>query len=121
MGQASSNQPSFSVHRKSKGSEYSLVQFYLLIGQCQDPIKAFVRASRVWRVHDIRKFSGQEHGIDQHFPYRPTGNVMQPCLVCPIPGFNTPEEWDPNKEDWNNDFELVPLLISDVVSSSKVI
>lgn len=95
-----------------------------LLTVCQDPIKAFVRASRVWRVHDIKKFSGQEHGIDQHFPFRPAGNVMQPCLVCPIPGFNTPEEWDPNKEDCNNDFESVPLFpfsLFNVVSSSKVI
>lgn len=33
---------------------------------------------------------------------------MQSCLVCPTPGFNVPaEEWDPNREDWDHDFEYV--------------
>lgn len=46
---------------------------------------------RVWRELKIQKRSGQEHGIDKHFPDRAPGSVVVPCFRCPEPGFNMDE------------------------------
>lgn len=34
------------------------------------------------------KRSGQAHGVDEHLPFRPPGNVIVPCFACPELGFN---------------------------------
>jgi hypothetical protein len=47
----------------------------------------------------MRKRSGQEHGIDVHFPHRMPGSVMVPCFACPEPGFNMDEDDDMDEED----------------------
>lgn len=47
----------------------------------------------------MRKRSGQEHGIDAHFPHRMPGSVMVPCFACPEPGFNMNEDDDMDDED----------------------
>ncbi len=52
--------------------------------------KNFLRVQRVWRALTIIKRSGQVHGIDKHFPFRPKGSVVVPCFACPEIGFNLP-------------------------------
>jgi len=47
----------------------------------------------------MKKRSGQEHGIDMHFPNRMAGSVMVPCFACPEPGFNMDEDNDMDEED----------------------
>lgn len=59
----------------------------------------FLRAMRVWRLLTMLKRSGQLHGIDAHFPSRPKGSVVVPCLSCPEPGFNMAEDSDESAAD----------------------
>lgn len=47
----------------------------------------------------MKKRSGQEHGIDEHFLHRMPGSVMVPCFACPEPGFNMDDDDDMDEED----------------------
>ncbi|ESK93531.1 hypothetical protein Moror_1638, partial [Moniliophthora roreri MCA 2997] len=72
-----------------------------------DPIKEFLRVSRIWRMLLASKRAGQWHGIDDggedglsgSFPHWQAGRVVMPCLVCSEPGFNVSETWD--IADWD--------------------
>ena len=46
----------------------------------------------IWRALKMQKRSGQDYGIDEHFPLRVQGSFMVPCFACPEPGFNMDNE-----------------------------
>ncbi|KAG6848674.1 hypothetical protein H0H93_014968 [Arthromyces matolae] len=65
-----------------------------------NPYKQFTKIERIWRALTLLKRSGQVHGIDIHFPFRPPGNVIVPCFSCPEPGFNVPnDQWEMDDEE----------------------
>ncbi|KAJ7615940.1 hypothetical protein FB45DRAFT_841586 [Roridomyces roridus] len=47
-----------------------------------------IRTARLWGVLTLAKRLGQEHGIDEFFPFRPNDNLVLYCPTCPEPGFN---------------------------------
>lgn len=60
----------------------------------QDPYESFLLVTRVWVYITSFKRSGQAHGIDIHFPYRPPGNLSVYCPTCPEPDVNMELGWD---------------------------
>ncbi|KAJ7339721.1 hypothetical protein DFH08DRAFT_1013175 [Mycena albidolilacea] len=53
-----------------------------------DPYPAFLPASRMYRHLKMTIRLGQAHGIDDLTPYRPEGNLLVHCPVCPEIGVN---------------------------------
>ncbi|KAK7025384.1 hypothetical protein VNI00_016020 [Paramarasmius palmivorus] len=87
-----------------------------------NPMQDFLRVSRIWRNLLANKRAGQWHDIDQggkdglsgSFPYRQSGRIVVPCMVCPEPGFNVSEAWDEaDSEAVNNEFiHLATMFLS---------
>ncbi|KAK7026078.1 hypothetical protein VNI00_015724 [Paramarasmius palmivorus] len=61
--------------------------------EVNDQYQAFMIVTRIWRYMTTRIRVGQENGIDDYFPHRPSGTVMLYCPACPDPGVNMKGSW----------------------------
>ncbi|KAH9894232.1 hypothetical protein C8Q73DRAFT_646680 [Cubamyces lactineus] len=60
-------------------------------GEVKDRYRDFMITSRIYRYLTMVKRSGRRHQV--HIPGRNTNDITVPCLTCPIPDFNLPEDW----------------------------
>ena len=63
----------------------------------QNRYREFNVAFRVWRHLQMRKRSGQCHGVK--YPNRREDLITVPCFACPWPGVNLPDDWEKTDKD----------------------
>ncbi|KAI0360938.1 hypothetical protein OH77DRAFT_1393632 [Trametes cingulata] len=61
-------------------------------GDVKDRYRDFLLASRIYRYLTMCKRSGRRHGVV--IPGRKDDDLTVPCLTCPIPAFNLPDDWE---------------------------
>jgi hypothetical protein len=51
-----------------------------------------MRVSRIWDYLALKRWVGQDHGMDESFPHRPRGNIVTYCPACIEVGVNMTED-----------------------------
>lgn len=57
----------------------------------QDRYREFRVVTRLYTHLTMSECAGVYHDID--IPNRPKGDLTVPCVACPSPGFNLPDDW----------------------------
>ncbi|KAI0352177.1 hypothetical protein OH77DRAFT_1460988 [Trametes cingulata] len=74
-------------------------------GEVKDRYRDFLLASRIYRYLTMRKRSGRRHAVV--VPGRQEDDLTVPCLTCPIPSFNLPEDWKDTPERLRYIYRLI--------------
>lgn len=62
----------------------------------QDRYREFRVVTRLYTHLTMSKRAGVYHDIN--IPNRPKGDLTVPCVACPSPGFNLPDDWKETPE-----------------------